>query len=115
MVEAFDPDDRFAPFVPEVAQHDPAYRKSLEAMEPEDFAQVRHRSNNLKRHPFLGGPFLFTDRFFLGGGEVSLTSRGRPDSSVYVYVEMERLLLPNCRHDRLEPTHVHVKHHILPR
>jgi pimeloyl-ACP methyl ester carboxylesterase len=40
VVDAFDPDDRFAPFVPERATYDPEYRKALEAMAPEDFAQV---------------------------------------------------------------------------
>lgn len=33
-------DDRFAPFVPERATYDPEYRKALEDMGPEDFAQV---------------------------------------------------------------------------
>src|ERR687892_2344801 len=40
VVDAFDPDDRFAPFTPERAQYDWAYRQTLEAMAPEDFAQV---------------------------------------------------------------------------
>jgi pimeloyl-ACP methyl ester carboxylesterase len=40
VVDAFDPDDRFAPFTPERAQYDARYRKTLEAMPPEDFAHV---------------------------------------------------------------------------
>jgi pimeloyl-ACP methyl ester carboxylesterase len=40
VVDAFDPDDRFAPFVPERATYDAKYRGTLEAMDPEDFAQV---------------------------------------------------------------------------
>ena len=39
-VDAFDKDDRFSPFSPERAQYDAKYRKNLEAMDPEDFAQV---------------------------------------------------------------------------
>lgn len=40
VVDAWDRDDRFAPFVPERATYDPEHRKALEAMNPEDFAQV---------------------------------------------------------------------------
>ena len=40
VVAAFDRDDRFAPFVPEQVKHDAESRKSLEAMAPEDYAQV---------------------------------------------------------------------------
>ena len=40
IIDAFDPDDRFSPFTPERAQYDEDYRKTLEAMDPEDFAQV---------------------------------------------------------------------------
>ena len=40
VIDAFDPDDRFSPFSPERAQHDPEYRSNLEAMRPEEFAQV---------------------------------------------------------------------------
>src|SRR5439155_7254703 len=43
VVDAFDPDDRFAPFTPERAQHDPMYRKTLEAMLPEDFRSEERR------------------------------------------------------------------------
>ena len=40
VVEAFDADDRFSPFTPERAQYDLEYRKTLEDMDPQDFAQV---------------------------------------------------------------------------
>ena len=40
MVAAFDREDRFAPFVSERVQHDPGFRKALEAMPPEEYAQV---------------------------------------------------------------------------
>ena len=40
VVDAFDPDDRFSPFSPEIAQTDAEYRKTLEAMSTEDFLQV---------------------------------------------------------------------------
>ena len=40
VIDAFDLDDRFSPFSPERAQYSPEYRKTLEAMRAEDFAQV---------------------------------------------------------------------------
>ena len=40
VIDAFDMDDRFSPFSPERAQYDQDYRKNLQAMDPEDFAQV---------------------------------------------------------------------------
>ena len=40
VVATFDRDDRFAPFVPERVQDDPGYRRDLEAMPPEEYAQV---------------------------------------------------------------------------
>ena len=40
VVDAFDRDDRCAPFVPEQVGYDPELRVSFEEMEPEDYAQV---------------------------------------------------------------------------
>ena len=40
VVAAFDREDRFAPFVSERVQHDPGFRKALEAMPPEEYTQV---------------------------------------------------------------------------
>jgi hypothetical protein len=40
VVDTWDRDDRFAPFVPERATYDPEYRKTLEAMVPEDSGPV---------------------------------------------------------------------------
>ena len=52
VVDAFDPNDRFAPFTPERAQYDPQYRRRLEAMPPEDFAHVM-RDSHSRRRPIL--------------------------------------------------------------
>jgi pimeloyl-ACP methyl ester carboxylesterase len=54
VVDAFDPDDRFAPFTPERAQYDPVYRKTLEAMQPVDFAQVMRDTI----YALFDGPYL---------------------------------------------------------
>ena len=57
MVDAFAPDDRFAPFTPERARYDSTYRKTLEAMQPEDFAQVMWDTiYALFDGPYLTGP-----------------------------------------------------------
>ena len=54
VVDAFDPNDRFAPFTPERAQYDSMYRKRLEAMPPEDFAQVMRDTI----YALFDGPYL---------------------------------------------------------
>ena len=54
VVDAFDPDDRFAPFTPERAQYDLGYRQKLEAMAPEDFAQVMRDTI----YALFDGPYL---------------------------------------------------------
>ncbi len=53
-VDAFDPDDRFSPFTPERAQFDPEYRKTLEDMDPQDFAQVMRDTI----YALFEGPYL---------------------------------------------------------
>ena len=54
VVDAFDPDDRFAPFTPERAQYDARYRKTLEEMPPADFAQVMRDTI----YALFDGPYL---------------------------------------------------------
>lgn len=54
IVDAFDRNDRFAPFVPERATYDPEYRKSLEAMAPEDFVEIMQETI----YSLFDGPFL---------------------------------------------------------
>ena len=53
-IEAFDLDDRFSPFSPERAQYDEDYRKSLEAMDPEDFAQAMRATI----YALFDGPYI---------------------------------------------------------
>ena len=53
-MDVFDPDDRFAPFTPERAWYDSTYRKTLEAMQPEDFAQVMRDTI----YALFDGPYL---------------------------------------------------------
>lgn len=40
LIDSFDPNDRFGPFVPERASFDPEYRQALESTPPEEYAQV---------------------------------------------------------------------------
>jgi pimeloyl-ACP methyl ester carboxylesterase len=54
VVDAFDPDDRFAPFTPERAQYDTLYRKTLEEMPPAAFAQVMRDTISA----LFDGPYL---------------------------------------------------------
>jgi pimeloyl-ACP methyl ester carboxylesterase len=69
VVDAFDPNDRFAPFTPERAQYDPQYRRRLEAMPPEDFAHVMRDTI----YALFEGPYLT-----LGMSEKSLRELRTP-------------------------------------
>ena len=40
VVASIDRDDLYSPFVPDQVQHDPKFKVEMEAMDPEDFAQV---------------------------------------------------------------------------
>ena len=53
VIDAFDADDRFAPYSPEIAQTDAEYRKNLEAMDTEEFIQVMRDT----AYALFGGPF----------------------------------------------------------
>ena len=53
VIDAFDADDRFAPYSPEIAQTDADYRRDLEAMDTEEFIQVMRDT----AQALFGGPF----------------------------------------------------------
>jgi hypothetical protein len=82
VVDAFAPDDRFAPFTPERAQYDPQYRRTLEAMPPEDFAHVmRDTIYALFEGPYLTGPRsvrMPRSRTHTSTGSGSFSPRSRP-------------------------------------
>jgi pimeloyl-ACP methyl ester carboxylesterase len=102
VVDAFDPNDRFAPFTPERAQYDPQYRRRLEAMPPEDFAQVMRDTI----YALFEGPYLT-----LGMSEKSLRELRTPtllmpghnDIHPRRVAEQVHRLLPNARWAEVRP------------
>ena len=102
VVDAFDPNDRFAPFTPERAQYDPPYRRRLEAMPPEDFAHVMRDTI----YALFEGPYLT-----LGMSEKSLRELRTPtllmpgnnDIHPRRVAEQVHRLLPNARWAEVRP------------
>ena len=101
-VDAFDPDDRFAPFVPERAQHDLEFRKALEAMEPEDFAQVMRDTI----HALFDGPFPtlgMTEEMLRGIRTPTMIMPGGNDIHPRRVAELVHRLVPNARWAEVRP------------
>jgi pimeloyl-ACP methyl ester carboxylesterase len=102
VVDAFDPDDRFSPFSPEIAQTDSQYRKTLEAMSTEDFQQVMRDTI----YALFDGPYPT-----LGMSEKALKSiqvpamvmPGNNDIHPRRVAEMVHRLVPNCQWAEVRP------------
>lgn len=101
-VEAFDPDDRFSPFTPERAQHDPEYRQSLENMVPEDFAQVmRDTIYALFEETFLS--LGMTEKNLKGIHTPTMVMPGNNDIHPRSVAQRVHRLIPNCRWAEVAP------------
>jgi len=102
VVDAFDPDDRFAPFTPERAQYDPQYRRMLEAMPPEDFAQVMRDTI----YALFEGPYLtlgMSEKRLRGLRTPTLLMPGNNDIHPRRVAEQVHRLIPNARWAEVRP------------
>jgi pimeloyl-ACP methyl ester carboxylesterase len=102
VVDAFDPNDRFAPFTPERAQYDPQYRRRLEAMPPEDFAQVMRDTI----YALFEGPYLTLGMSAKQLRELrtpTLLMPGNNDIHPRRVAEQVHRLLPNARWAEVRP------------
>src|SRR5713101_3764185 len=102
VVDAFDPDDRFAPFTPERAQYDPMYRKTLEAMQPEDFAQVMRDTI----YALFDGPYLtlgMSKKSLQGMRTPTLLMPGNNDIHPRSVAEQVHRLIPNAHWAEVRP------------
>jgi pimeloyl-ACP methyl ester carboxylesterase len=102
VVDAFDPDDRFAPFTPERAQYDPQYRRMLEAMPPEDFAQVMRDTI----YALFEGPYLtlgMSETRLRGLRTPTLLMPGNNDIHPRRVAEQVHRLIPNARWAEVRP------------
>lgn len=102
VVEAFDLDDRFSPFSPEIAQSDPQYRKTLEDMETDDFVQVMRDTI----HALFEGPFPtlgMTEKGLKSIGVPAMVMPGENDVHPRGVAEMVHRLVPNCQWAEVRP------------
>ena len=102
VVDAFDPDDRFAPFTPERAQYDSQYRRMLEAMPPEDFAQVMRDTI----YALFEGPYLtlgMSAKRLQGLRTPTLIMPGNNDIHPRRVAEQVHRLIPNARWAEVRP------------
>ena len=101
-VAAFDADDRFAPFSPEIAQSDPQYRKTLEDMDTADFAQVMRDTI----YALFDGSFPtlgMTQEVLKDIRVPALVMPGSNDIHPRRVAEMVHRLVPNCQWAEIPP------------
>jgi pimeloyl-ACP methyl ester carboxylesterase len=102
VVDAFDPDDRCAPFTPERAQDDPPYRQTLEAMPPEDFAHVMRATI----YALFDGPYLtlgMSAKRLQGLRTPTLIMPGNNDIHPRSVAEQVHRLIPNAHWAEVRP------------
>src|SRR4030095_11240899 len=102
VVAAFDRDDRFAPFVPERVQDDPGFRKDLESMPPEEYAQVMRATF----YVLLYGPYPTvgaTVAMLRGIRTPTLVMPGNNDIHPRRVAELVHRLVPNSQWGEVPP------------
>ena len=102
VIDAFDADDRFAPFSPEIAQTDAGYREELEAMDTEEFIQVMRDTI----YALFGGPFptLGSTKEMLSNIRVpAMIMPGYNDVHPRAVAEMAHRHVPNCQWGECKP------------
>ena len=102
VVDAFDPDDRFSPFSPEIAQTDSGYRQALEAMPTGDFVQVMRDTI----YALFGSPYLtlgMTEKALRSIRVPAMVMPGGNDIHPRRLAEEVHRLVPNCRWAEVRP------------
>ena len=102
VVEAFDADDRFSPFSPEMAQNDAQYRKTLESMPVEDFVQVMRDTI----YALFDGPYPtlgMTEKALKSVQVPAMVMPGGNDVHPRRVAEMVHRLVPNCQWAEVRP------------
>jgi pimeloyl-ACP methyl ester carboxylesterase len=102
VIDTFNADDRFCPFTPERAQSDPEYRAALEAMDPEDFAQVMRDT----LHALFDGQYIslgMTKEMLKGIQTPTMIMPGHNDVHPRAVAERLHQLVPSCRWAEVPP------------
>jgi len=102
VIDGFALDDRFSPFSPAAAQYDPEYRKDLESMRPEDFAQVMRDTI----YALFDGPYLslgMTQEALKGIRVPTMIMPGSNDIHPRPLAEKVHRLVPNSQWGEVPP------------
>ena len=102
LVDAFDRDDRCAPFLPEQVLYDPEQRESFEQIEPEDYAQVMRDTIRA----LFDGPYVslgMTAEMLKGIRAPTLVMPGHDDVHPREIAESVHRLIPNSRWAEVPP------------
>ena len=102
VVDAFDADDRFSPFSPEIAQTDSQYRDSLESMSSDDFLQVMRDTI----YALFDGPYPtlgMTEKALKSIQVPAMVMPGSNDVHPRRVAEMVHRLVPNCQWAEVRP------------
>ena len=102
VVDAFDADDRFSPFSPELAQSDVDYRQQLEGMNTEDFVQVMRDTI----YALFDGQYLtlgMTEKALKSISVPTMVMPGHNDVHPRRLAEAVHRLVPNCKWAEVMP------------
>ncbi len=92
----------FSPFTPERAQYDPEYRKTLEGMDPQDFAQVMRDTI----YALFEGPYLtlgMNEKTLKGIHTPTMIMPGNNDIHPRSVAQQVHRLIPNCQWAEVAP------------
>lgn len=102
VIDAFDKADRFAPFSPERAQYDAAYRRELETMDVKEFAQVMRSTI----YALFDGPYVclgLTEEMLKKIRTPAMIMPGNNDVHPRRVAEQLHQLVPNSRWGEVPP------------
>ena len=102
VVAALDRDDRCSPFVPDQVKYDQEFKSTLEAMDPEDFAQVMRDTIRA----LFDGPYVslgMTKETLKGVGAPVMVMPGHDDVHPREVAETVHRLIPNSQWAEVPP------------
>ncbi len=102
LVASIDRDDRCSPFVPDQVKYDPDFKNTLEAMDPEDYAQVMRDTIRA----LFDGPYMslgMTKEMLKGIGAPTLVMPGHDDVHPREVAETVHRLIPNSQWAEVPP------------
>ena len=102
VIDGFELNNRFSPFSPELAQHDADYRGALEAIRPEEFAQIMRNTI----YALFDGPYVslgMTEEALKGIRTPTMIMPGYNDIHPRTLAERVHRLAPNSQWGETPP------------